>query len=78
MAAELKLAPPLRSKDTIDVLEQLLADAQAGRLIGLAYIATYCAREYTADVTGEARRNPVTTRGMLQELDDKLAEISGR
>jgi len=57
------------------MLEKLLEDAKAGRLVGIAYAAFYAGREYTADVAGEARRNPVTSRGVLKVLDDQLAKL---
>lgn len=71
-----QLVPHERSIDTIQVLEGLLADAQAGNLIGLAYVAMYQApHEYVLDITGEARRAPIMTRGLLQELDYELGKL---
>lgn len=61
--------------DAILTLEKLLADARAGRLHGIAFVAMYCRREYIVDVVGETRRCPTFTRGMLHVLDDQLARI---
>jgi len=66
------------SSDTIKALQSLLAEAESGQLIGLAYVAMYKRREYTASATGEARRNPTFTRGMLAALDDVLGEMVSR
>jgi hypothetical protein len=66
------------SDDTVKALETLLADAKAGKVIGLAFVAMYRRREYTASATGEARRNPTFTRGMLAALDDLMGDMVGR
>lgn len=66
------------STDTVKALEGLLAEAKKGELIGMAYVAMYRRREYTACATGEARRNPTFTRGMLAALDDVLGDMVSR
>lgn len=66
------------SSDTVKALELMLEEARTGDLIGIAYVAMYRRREYTASATGEARRNPTFTRGMLAALDDVLGEMVSR
>jgi hypothetical protein len=66
------------SGDTVAALEALLKEARAGELIGIAFVAMYRRREYTASATGEARRNPTFTRGMLASLDDFLGDMVTR
>lgn len=63
------------SHNTVEVLTQLLAEAQAGKIIGMATAVMYKRREYVTDVTGEAFRNPTFTRGMLCALDDALRDM---
>lgn len=63
------------SEDTVKTLEHLLAEAKKGNMIGMAFVAMYQRREYTAHAAGEARRNPTFTRGMLASLDDFLGEM---
>lgn len=63
------------SNDAVRALELLLADAKAGRLVGIAYVAMYSHRKYIVDIAGETKRSPTFTRGMLQLLDDELSAI---
>ena len=63
------------SRETVDTLEHLLAEARSGRLIGLAYVAMHKTYDYSVDIAGETRRSPTLTRGMLNLLDDELAGI---
>jgi hypothetical protein len=65
------------SGDTVKALEDLLRQARMGEIIGVAFVAMYARREYAASATGEARRNPTFTRGMLAALDDLLGESVG-
>ncbi|MCW1959817.1 MAG: hypothetical protein KIH64_014985 [Mycobacterium sp.] len=60
------------STDTVECLQSLLQQAQAGDVIGIAYVAMLKERDYIADSTGEAHRSPTFTRGMLRALDDRL------
>lgn len=62
------------SQDTVQYLEELLAMARAGEVIGVAYVAMLKRRKYIANTAGEAHRNPTFTRGMLRALDDDLGE----
>lgn len=68
-----RLVPDAISDDTVIALEQLLEHARKGQLIGLAFVGMYKRREYIVNCTGEAKRSPTFTRGMLRALDDKLA-----
>ena len=63
------------SRETVEDLEHLLREALAGRIIGLAYVAMHKTFAYTVDISGETRRSPTMTRGMLLKLDDELAAI---
>jgi len=63
------------SNDTVRALEALLAEARAGRLIGVAYVAMYGHGEYAVGFDGETRKTPTFTRGMLHLLDDELSKI---
>ena len=73
------LEPFRRSqRDTVRALEELLADAKAGNLIGVAYVAMRQPSYYSIGIAGETRRSPTFTRGMLCRLDDELATLLGR
>jgi len=72
MRPPFRLVPDTISSDTVRALEQLLKEARAGRIIGVAFVAMYKRREYIANAAGEARRSPTFTRGMIAALDDAL------
>ncbi len=72
MKPPFRLVPDTISGDTVEALEQLLAAARKGQVIGLAYVVMYKRRQFIANAAGEAKRNPVFTRGMLACLDDAL------
>jgi len=74
MRAPYSLVPDTISKDTVECLEQLLAAARKGQVLGLAYAAMMKRREYIVNTAGEAHRNPTFARGMLAALDDQLGE----
>lgn len=75
------MKPPYRlvnddiSHETVEALEQLLAEARAGKILGFAYVAMRKRREFIGDAAGEAYRNPTFARGMVAALDDHLAEL---
>lgn len=64
--------------DTVRALEELLADARAGHVIGFAYVILRQPRMYSCGLAGQARKSAIDatfTRGMLKTLDDELAVI---
>lgn len=71
------LEPYRRSqRETVKALEDLLAEARAGGLIGFAYIALRPLHAHSAGLAGEARDpvGAVFTVGMLQVLEDELVK----
>jgi len=74
MKPPFRLVPNKISPDTVRALEELLADARSGRMIGIAYAAMYRSRHYIVNAAGEARRNPTFARGMVAALDDRLGD----
>lgn len=68
------LVPDAYSTETVECLRTLLADAEKGVLIGVAFAAMYKRRGYRVSACGEAHRSPTYTRGMIRALDDRLAE----
>lgn len=66
------------SSETVAALEQMLDEARSSELIGVAYVAMYRRREYTSGATGECRRSPTFSRGMVRALDDFLAAMITR
>lgn len=68
------LVPDDLSKETAECLRQLLKDAEAGQLIGIAFAAMYSRSRYIVNTAGEAHRSPTFTRGMVGALQDELAK----
>ena len=66
------------SHDTVVAMEQLLAEARNGEIIGFAFAAMRKRRKYITNTTGEARRNPTFARGMVAALDDELRDMVHR
>ncbi|MGL4575987.1 MAG: hypothetical protein ACRCV9_14475 [Burkholderiaceae bacterium] len=69
------LTPPHVDGTLIETLEELLAEARQGNLIGLAYSAMYRGRTYAVNAVGLARNSPVFSRGTVTVLDDHLRAI---
>jgi hypothetical protein len=73
--------PPYRlvgdalSHDTVECLREMLAHAEKGRLIGIAFAAMYRGGAYAVNSAGEARRSPTFARGMVGELDMDLHHL---
>lgn len=60
------------SRDTVEALEQMLAKASSGQIIGIAFVAMLKRRRYLVNVAGEAFRDPTYARGAVCALDDEL------
>lgn len=59
-------------EDTVRRLEDLLTEARAGALTGVALIGLYRDQEHSVEVVGEARRHPIFVRGLLFDLREIL------
>lgn len=75
-----ELLQPYRGSqdDTVRALEELLADARAGHVIGIAYVILRQPRLYVVGLAGETRRSAIDAtfaRGMVRALDDELKLI---
>lgn len=62
------------SEETISALKCLLAEAQAGTLVGIAY-AAMTKTGFHSGFAGNVKNSPIFTRGMLRCLDDDLAKL---
>lgn len=63
----LHLQPPV-STDTVRCLRQLLADAEAGKIVGISYAAMAHNRDFFYNSCGEAHRNPAWATAMAATL----------
>ena len=63
----LQLRQPV-SHDTVKCLQTLLEQAQAGKIVGLAYTAMAANREFFYSACGEAHRNPAWATAMAATL----------
>lgn len=64
----LHLVGPRVSADTVQALEELLAAARTGAVVGVAFVAMHSTSDYTTDIAGECCRSRVLTRGMVLDL----------
>lgn len=62
--------------ETVFHLTQLLRQAQAGQVIGLAFVAIQRDGAFFVDFSGRARAEPVSARGMVRSLDDDLGRLA--
>jgi hypothetical protein len=75
----MKLVQTEVSTDTVHCLERLLADARAGKVVGIVYGVIFKRRNFSVNACGEAHRSPVFARGVLATLDDELSQrVRGR
>lgn len=74
MKPPFRLVPDTLSDDTVECLRQLLAEAERGNIMGLAFVALVRDRRFIRNVAGECARNPLYTRGLVAALDDHLRE----
>jgi hypothetical protein len=74
----LKLATAQTAVDeqTVKTLSELLEQAKAGRLTGLAYVAVHPDSRYSGDVIGRCRAFPLYTRGVVAALGDLVQSFS--
>lgn len=62
-------------RDVVDALEQLLAGAKEGQVVGLAFAALLKRRRFITAAAGECHRDPTYTRGIIAALDDELSHL---
>lgn len=60
-------------EETVTALTQLLEAAQAGRIVGIAYVALHHGPDYSGDVVGHAKSHPIFTLGIARALEDLVA-----
>jgi len=63
----LQLKQPV-SHDTVRCLRALLADAEAGKIVGITYAAMASNRQFFFSSCGEAHRNPAWATAMSATL----------
>lgn len=56
------------SHDTVKCLRKLLADAEAGKIVGISYAVMASSREFFYSSCGEAHRNPAWATAMAATL----------
>jgi hypothetical protein len=56
------------SRDTVRCLKDLLQQAEAGHIVGVAYAAIHKQKRYSIHSCGEAYRNPTFSSGIVGSL----------
>ena len=75
MGEIVRLAKASPSKETIESLAALLAEARSGEIVGISYVALQRRGMYTADSVGYCRTARVVTLGALVTLQHRILEV---
>jgi len=62
--------------DTVEALQDLLAEAESGRINGFAYITRAAGTDYSIGAAGSAMRCPDATQQLLMLLYVELSKIT--
>lgn len=68
----LHLVDPKRDQEIIAALRKLLAQAEAGEVVGLAYVAMMPSWAYQGDVIGIALQKPLVALGLASALEHQI------
>lgn len=66
-----------RSKETVAVLEELLADARLGKITGFAFACKYGEKNHGIGLTGDYRKDPIevlAVHGRIQHVLNTLVD----
>ena len=69
------LAHDAISHDTVEALEELLASAKKGHVVGIVFGVMMKRRRCMVNSAGEARRDPTFSLGMCQMLSAELRAL---
>ncbi len=69
------LVPDHLSHDTVEALEELLKEARAGKIIGMAFCVMLKDRNYWVNASGEGLRNPGFSLQMTRMLEERLVML---
>lgn len=72
---QLHLVDPQIDQRVITTLKMLLARAEAGHIVGLAYIAMMPGWQYQGDITGVALDKPLLALGLVSALEHQLSNF---
>lgn len=78
MRSPFRLVPDQISHETVECLRTLLAHAERGEILGIAFAAMFKGRHYIVNTAGECHRSPTFTRGMVADLHDELGSLVQR
>ena len=72
MGQRLELLPKRVDVDTVQVLTDLLQSARDGKITGIAYVAANSSRDFSGDVVGAVKDQPILALGLLLALEAKI------
>lgn len=75
MVVPFRLVRNVADKDTVAALKQLLREAEAGRVVGLAYVALERRERFSADVVGRVRSYPILAFGITKILEETINRL---
>lgn len=63
------------SQETVDELEELVKEAKAGTITGIAYVAMHRGADISFNAAGRARFVPVYTLGAVESLKQYISSL---
>ena len=66
---------PSVDHELVSVLRELIEQAQAGSIVGFAYISLRPGGQYSGDVIGAARRLPLLALGVVKALENQVINL---
>lgn len=72
---KLSALKPKSDPEIVRALQLLLAQAEAGQVTGIAYVALRPGHEYSGDIVGYGLHHPLMALGLARALEDKVSTL---
>lgn len=75
MVVQLRAVANVVDKETVETCRQLLREAERGQVIGMAYVVMERGNQFSADVVGGVRLQPVLAYGVMGALETVIRRL---
>lgn len=72
---QLAVIKPTADRDLLEAIKLLVADIEAGRVIGVAFVAISPGFDYSGDVVGAALQHPFMALGLAKALEIQIEAL---